>query len=267
LRKLDALQKRQEGSALAKFVERSRDDILPKHLNAERMLQLFVYTIKTNSKLMECSPESIADGVISASGMGLELNGPLQQCFLVPRKSKGQMHANFQVGYRGLITLLMRSGLFSGVDAEAVYEPDVFVYEKGIEPKLQHTPSLLGTRKDKPPVAFYAIAYPSGGGIPSFKVLTLADVQYIRDEISYWESTPWKTHPEAMALKTVIIRLCKLLPLATEAVKAAEEDRQREQTLQATMVKSDDVDEFGEVLDTMDAPQTGQPRDGFEDAT
>lgn len=273
----EALQKRQAGAAITSFMERSKQDmmaLIPKHLNAERMLALFTYALKGNDKLLKCSPASIAQGVITAAGLGLELNGPLQQAFLVPRKTKGVLHSQMQIGYRGLVTLLMRSGLFTGVDAEAVYLDDVFEYEKGMKPILRHVPSLEEDRKEKPPVAFYACAFPVGGGVPTFKVMTLADIMEVRAQIPYWESGPWKTHPEAMAVKTVLIRLMKLLPLATDANKAVSEEQGREeQTLRAQVVedatvempRDDTIDDHGEVREPTQETQTepaGKPHKG-----
>ena len=62
--------------------------VLPQHLKVERVIGIMVSTLSKNPKLAECTLPSVIGGVITSSILGLELNTPLQQCFLIPYNSK-----------------------------------------------------------------------------------------------------------------------------------------------------------------------------------
>ena len=60
---------------------------------------------------------------------------------MIPYKNKGQVECQFQFGYKGLLELAYRSGQIQTIQAETVYEADVFEYELGLYPKLIHKPA------------------------------------------------------------------------------------------------------------------------------
>ena len=72
----------------------------------------------------------------------MEPNTPLGQAYLIPYNNKGVMECQFQIGYKGLIDLSYRNPQMQIISAQAVYENDVFEYELGLNPKLEHRPAL-----------------------------------------------------------------------------------------------------------------------------
>lgn len=161
---------------------------------------------------------------MQASQLGLEPDGVLGQAYLVPYRNRGQLEAQFQVGYRGYISLAMRSGQVKSISAEVVYEGDKFDYSFGTDQYLKHRPALKGRGE---PVGVYAIAALDGGG-HVFRVLSVDDVEGVRACSRAKDDGPWVTHWNEMARKTAVRALAKYLPMSVELQRAAVEDEHRD---------------------------------------
>ena len=117
---------------------------IPKHLTVERVMRIAQSAFSSNSKLQSCDPMTIITGVMSASQMGLEINTPLGEAYLIPYNGK----AEFQIGYRGHLNLAYRTGSYKMIGVYCVYENEVngkdgsFVYELGLDQKLKHIPAI-----------------------------------------------------------------------------------------------------------------------------
>jgi recombination protein RecT len=208
---------------------------LPKHMTAERMIRVALTTIQRTPRLMECTPLSIVGSVIQASEMGLELNGFLGEAYLVPfwNSKTRSYEAQFQVGYRGLISLARRSGQVSLIRSELVYDCDHFNVRYGLDMDLEHEPDLenpdRGTKdKDGNMVGLrgaYAVVKFKDGEF-DFEYLPLSKLNELRARSKSRdrdgnESGPWVTDPDQMYRKVPIRQLAKRLPLSPEFQKAA----------------------------------------------
>jgi recombination protein RecT len=190
--------------------------VLPKHLEPDRILRIALTEIRRNPKLLDASRESLLGAVMLSAQLGLE-PGPLGHCYLIPYynlKTKSY-EVQFQLGYKGMLDLVRRSGQIEMIDAHVVYENDEFDYQYGLEPKLYHKPAL---KERGAPIAVYAIAKFKDGGY-SYLVMSVEDVEKIRKRSKAADNGPWVTDWEAMAKKTAIKQLCKYLPLSIEVQK------------------------------------------------
>lgn len=201
--------------------------VLPKHVDHDRMMRIALNVIRTNPKLLECNIESLMGGVMEAAKLGLE-PGLLGQCYLIPfNKTENQggkwvtvdVEAQFIIGYKGLIDLVRRSGQVSILEARVVYENDEFDYAYGLEDYLKHKPTL--TKRGKP-IAYYAVCKLKDGG-SSFLVMGQEEMENYRDQYAKSKNYktkevtgPWKNEFEAMAKKTVLRQLIKYLPISVE---------------------------------------------------
>jgi len=197
--------------------------LLPKYLTPEKMLTGIMAQARRNPRILECSPNSVLNCVVVASGLGLALNGR-GGAYLVPFKNRGKYEATLIPDYRGLMDLAYRSGQVKSITAECVYERDTFEYEYGAAPKLRHVPLLNGARGSL--IAAYAVAL-MDNGIPQFAILSTEQINAHRDRSRASGNGPWVTDYDAMAKKTAIKVLTNYLPQAPEKlVMAAEvEDR------------------------------------------
>lgn len=196
---------------------------LPKVMTPDRFMRIMTTAVTTNPKLNACSPESFVGAMLNAAQLGLEPNSPLGQAYLIPyyNRKTGRTEAQFQIGYKGMLSLAYRSKEITSIDAQVVYENDEFDYQLGLEPVLKHRPSLTNRGK---PIAYYAYYCTKWGG-KSFQVMSKDDIEsHARKYSKTFENGPWKTDFDAMAKKTVIKQLLKYAPLSIETQTAFAED-------------------------------------------
>lgn len=212
-------QNGQQQPNLAQQIERMRPEIaraLPKHMDADRVARIALTTLRRTPKLGQCSPESFLGALMTCSQLGVEPGGPTGEAYLVPFKGE----VTFVLGYKGMAKLFWQSPMAKSLSAQVVYENDHFEYEFGLDQKLVHRPSLSGRGK---PIAYYAVATTVSGG-SAFVVLSTEDVEKHRKHSAFPNGGPWKDHYEAMAKKTCVRELFKLLPVSVELAQATAQD-------------------------------------------
>jgi recombination protein RecT len=201
---------------------------LPKHMHPDRMLRVALTEFRKNPGLKKCQPVSVFKCFIEAAQLGLE-PGVQGQGYLIPFKEE----CTFIPGYRGLIQLARRSDEISVIDAQAVFEGDLFECSLGTEPKLSHTPkwqSDIATH-------YYAVCILKDGG-KQFVVMSREQVERHRDQYSkQWKASgkgPWLESFDEMAKKTLIRRLCKMIPQSVELADALqyEDDKAKENAIE-----------------------------------
>jgi recombination protein RecT len=138
------------------------------------------------------------------------------------------MEAQFQLGARGLIELVRRSGEIKSLEAYVVYENDEFLYELGLDSKLVHKPKWDGDRGKF--MLVYAVAKTKDGGI-QFEIMGKNDVDKIRALSKSPNSEPWTEFYDEMARKTVLKKICKYLPISIEVQTAINKDSKGENTI------------------------------------
>ena len=192
---------------------------LPSVITPERFIRIAMTAANANPQLQVCEPMSFLGAALTVAQLGLEPNTPLKQAYLIPynNRKKGIVECQFQIGYKGLMTLVHRSGMLKRVGAEIVYENDDFEFEYGLEPKLKHKPAMSNRGK---PVWVYASYHLTNGGY-NFKVMSIDDVvEFAKKKSKTFDNGPWQTDFEAMAEKTVLKRVLKYAPMSSEIATA-----------------------------------------------
>jgi recombination protein RecT len=198
---------------------------IPKHVTAERIIQLCTMVIARNPKIKDCDTASIIGAVMQASILGLDVTPQFGQFFFIPRKNKntGQIECVPLIGYKGYIQLMRRSGEVSTVYAHVVRQGDYFEYEYGLNPKLSHRPA--DENRGELTHAYAVIRFKDGGFI--FEVRTKADVMKAKAHSQAKDSdySPWNTEEEEwMWRKTAVRGLSNYAPLSAEFITAAVAD-------------------------------------------
>jgi recombination protein RecT len=194
---------------------------LPKVITPERFTRIALSALSSNPNLAKCERNSFLGALMQSAALGLEINTPLQQAFLIPfnNTKKGVTECQFQIGYKGLLDLAYRSGEFASIYAQEVYENDIFDYEYGLETKLVHKPKLQD-RGDV--IAYYAVFKLKNGG-SSFVVMSRDDVlRHAKKFSKSFNSGPWQSDFNSMAKKTCLKALLKYAPLRSDFITAAE---------------------------------------------
>jgi recombination protein RecT len=198
-------------------------DALPKHVSQERMVRVFLTSMRKNPKLLECSQESLMASMMTAAQLGLEPDGIMGQGYLIPRYSSTtkQQECSFQPGYQGLLDIARRSGQISTIHAACVFEGDLFEYGHELDRDVFiHRPANKTTDADKITYV-WAMARMKDGGV-QFTVLPRIRIEQARLKSQKPTGSFWNEHYEPMAIKTALIRLCKYLPRSIELARALE---------------------------------------------
>lgn len=206
---------------------------LPKAIKPERFLSMVLTAVNTNPKLMACDPLSVVASALQSAQLGLEPNTPLGQAYLIPYEERKMVNGvwqtvrtvcNFQIGYRGLITLAFNSGELQSLDAQEVYANDDFDFNYGLNMTLKHIPATHNRKQPgENPTHYYAVYKLKNGG-QGMAVMTYEDVLEHAKKFSktYNKKTgkfsgPWADNFDAMAKKTVLLKLMKYMPMAVDS--------------------------------------------------
>jgi recombination protein RecT len=215
-----------EKKTMQQYIKSMESEIkkaLPSVITPERFTRIVLSAISVNPQLGQCTPQSFLGAMMTSAQLGLEVNTPLGQAYVLPYRNKGVLEAQFQLGYKGLIDLAYRSGEVEVIQAHVVYENDEFTCEYGLDPKLTHKPADSNRGN---PVKVYAVFKTKSGGF-GFEVMSMEDVRKHAEKYSKAYSSsfsPWKTSFEEMAKKTVLKRVLKYAPLKSDFVRAAVQD-------------------------------------------
>jgi recombination protein RecT len=189
---------------------------------------------------------------MASAALGLEPNTVQQQAFLIPYKKsvplkddngRNAVDANgkwiwvetyecqFQVGYRGFITLAHRSEYIQSIEAETIHENDHFKHMKGSNAFLEYEKTL---RDRGEPIGAYCFTKLESG-IEVATVLPIDEIYKIRGRSETYKSlvrgvenakdkdrakaedklfeTPWVMWFDDMGAKSAIKKHAKQLPL------------------------------------------------------
>ena len=234
---------------------------LPKHINSERFVRIAITTIRQNPKLAKCNQESLLGALMVSAQLGLE-PGTLGQCYLIPFENKrtGTVECQFQIGYKGLIELLRRSGQLSDIYSYTVYENDDFNIEYGLSRTLTHKPNFDERGEIK---GFYAVAILKDG-TKAFEYMTKEEI--VKHEEKYrkgsYKNDVWNKNFEEMAQKTVVKKMLKWLPVSVEFLEIANKD---EKSFKVADEKSGETEEIIVLEDGMVV--NGETGEVIEDST
>lgn len=277
--KTKVLEKKEKSMDMATFIRSQIEELgnaLPSFISPERFVRVAVTSMRLNPKLASCTQMSILGALFQAAQLGLEPNIE-GQAYLIPYSNSKKItdpetgkvkwikqdECQFQIGYKGYIELFYRHGSALTIDVHTVYENDIFEYAYGTQPYLKHCP-VLKNRGEA--IAYYAVATLKNGG-SVFKVMNYDEClehgkthskcyitrvwnedtkTYAPCEPHFAEGTPWATEFNAMAKKTVLIQLAKLLPKSVELQKALAMDGTTKSQIRGDMFEIPDETNWNE---------------------
>lgn len=240
---------------------------LPKHIDFTRFARITLNAVANSPKLLECDRGSFLNAILKAAQVGLEPDGLMGQAYLIPYGKNVQ----FQIGYRGYISLARQTGEISFITAEAVHENDDYNLDIFSTPRF--VPNFKGDRGEL--IGFLAVARFKDDAF-QWVFLTLTEVNEIRDKSQAWkqalrdavkdedgniikfvnkwkkeiDSVPWFHHYKEMGKKTAIKKLAKYLPQSVQ--KAVKVEDLQEAGINFTMQDGEIVKEMQDVTPPSD---------------
>lgn len=202
-------------------------EALPSHIKPEKFIRVVQTVVSQNPKLLDCDRTSLFAKATELAQLGLMPDGILGEAALVPGYGRGGMVVQARVMYKGLLKLVRNSEEINTIFADIVYSNDKYKFNRATR-DFEHEEPEDGSIHRGHPIRYYARAKWRDTGDWETLVMTKADVERVRDTTDGWKAfkagkikdTPWETHFDAMALKTVLRALCKTLPQSTSLRKA-----------------------------------------------
>lgn len=194
---------------------------LPKGVDADRFVRTATTVVNMNPELLTCTPNSLFAAIMLAAKDGLLPDGKeaLIQPYNVNVAGKGQppkweKQAQYMPMVKGMMQIMYRTGEVAMVDGVAVYEKDVFEYERGDMPRIIHKP-YTGMEAPGPVVAAYVVIKLKNGEVKR-EVMFRRDIENVRQASKAKDGPGWKNWYDQFAIKAVIKRAFKQLPTDSE---------------------------------------------------
>lgn len=215
--------------SLAQQIDRMEPEFqraMPQGAEARQLVRDAQTALRQVKDLAKCEPATVLGALMTCSQLGLR-PGVLGQAYVLPFwDSKARVHkAQLVIGYKGMLSLVYRSGMVETVAARIVYENDEFLLEYGLgaDTLIHRPPAGFGDRGR--PVAYYAIARMKDGGYAITDPMGVEAMQkHAAKHSKAAKFGPWKDHFDQMALKTMLRKLCQTLPQSTEIAQAVMHD-------------------------------------------
>ena len=197
--------------------------------NKEAFVSTLVSIANSNNLLSEAVPSTIVGAALTAATLNLPIEPSLGFAYIVPYKKNNVPEAQFQIGYKGLIQLALRSGQFKNLNSGAIYEEQFVSYNPLFEElEIDFTKPVKTTT----PIGYFA-SMKLLNGFEKVVYWTKKQVEIHRNKFSKSSSranSPWNSEFDAMAQKTVMkSMLSKYAPMSIEMQDAIVEDNKTEE--------------------------------------
>jgi recombination protein RecT len=196
---------------------------MPRGFEAVQLTRDAFTLIRKTPLLARCTQASVLGGLMNIAQLGLRA-GVLGQAWLIPFQDKQNKtyQAQLVIGYKGYVELAHRSPNVAGIVARTAYENDVFEVELGTSDRIVHKPLMTGNRGK--PIAHYAVVKFTNGG-HTFWWMTEDEMDEHRLlHAGSPNKGPWRDNRIEMSQKTVIRKLSRFMPQATELATAVAVD-------------------------------------------
>lgn len=208
--------------------------------NSESFATSVINTVNGSTQLQNCDPMTIVKSAMVAAALNLPVDPNLGFAAIVPYKDKNKgMQAQFQIMYKGLVQLAIRSGQYETINVSEVYADEIdnfnpFTGEVAFKP---HTEWKMRHEVNGGEVVGYYAYFKLMTGFKKSLYMTKAEVEkhaltysqsYKSDKSKGWTSSKWSQDFDAMGRKTVLkLLLSKFGILSIEMQKAVSFDQSK----------------------------------------
>lgn len=195
---------------------KTKMEILKNVLSAESIQQQFGNALKENrdafvasvielysgdTYLQNCEPKLVVMEALKAAVLKLAINKSLGHAYIIPYKKNNVLVPQFQIGYKGLVQLAIRTNQYKFLHADVVFDGEFKTSNK-----LTGEFDLTGTKKSDTIIGYFAHFQTLQG---FSKTLFMTKERVTKHAQKYSKSyaqeySPWKTEFDAMATKTVL---------------------------------------------------------------
>jgi recombination protein RecT len=190
-------------------------------ISADRFMRLALNCLSNNPKLQDCTLSSVFKAAMEVYELGLEISNSGGEAYLIPYGTS----CTFQLGYKGDIALLRRSGNIDDLWAKPVYKNETFELEFGTRPFIKHLPDLDGVSNKDNFRGAYCVIMLRGVSTPHIEYMSKSEIEDVRKQRKGARSGDlWDTNYVRMAVKTVIKRAATQMDIRGKAADAFNRD-------------------------------------------
>jgi len=188
------------------FLERKKDfqDVLPANCTFERFMRIVKTAAIQTPDLLNADRASLFMSCFKAAQDGLLPDSRESALVIYKTKQKDGSYkqmVQYMPMIGGVLKKIRNSGELSTLSAHVVYQNDHFEYCLGDDEHITHKPTMQ-ERGD--PICVYTIVKTKDGAIYR-EVMSVAEIEQIRQISKNPNSSTWTTHWGEMAKKTVIM--------------------------------------------------------------
>lgn len=217
---------------LKSFITQNKNkiiEVLPKFINQDLFFRTIFIAIAKDPNLAKCTTSSFLIALLDAAAMGIIPNSPSKEAYIVPYtddRDRTKKKATFQLSYKGLINITYRNPIVKDITVSEVCENDKFrcVYGDDRHRILYHEIPIKTPRGNV--IGYYAeVRMRNGGDV--FKYKSKENIEsFAREKSPMYRngSGPWKTDFGAMAKKTILKEVLKIIPSGGETIQPSEYD-------------------------------------------
>lgn len=213
---------KKKAPTLKEVLESAREQIAavcPPNISPDRVIRMALLAAHKNPAIVRSTPASVIASVIQIAAWGLEIG---RTAHLVPyfSKKEGVYICQAMPDFKGLVQMMVQSGEVMKVDGRVVREGDEFDVEYGLDERLVHRP--LPANDGEVIAAYAVLAMPNGD--KKFDVMWRKEIEKVRAVSRSKDDGPWVQWFDQQAIKTVLKRISKQVPLTERVRDAIEAD-------------------------------------------
>lgn len=220
--------------------------------DAQRFISSLVSAVSTNPGLAECTNKSLLNAALLGQSLDLPQSPQLGMFYMIPydNKKTGVKEAQFQISYKGLIQLAIRSGQYKKLNVCDIREGELKAFNPILD-EYSFEPELDMDKRLKLKIIGYYASFELVNGYKKSIYWSKEQMEEHakRYSVSYrkgWDSV-WKTDFDRMAYKTLIKQLLSRYGvMSIEMSKAVVND-------QAVLEEENDP----KYVDNVDIPERG----------
>ena len=224
--------------------------------NGTRFITPIVSAVQTNPALQECTNQSILSAALLGETLNLSPSPQLSYFYMVPFNDtkRGCKVAQFQIGYKGLIQLAIRSGQYKKINVLSLKQGELEYFDPlNEEIKVKLMVDDWDAREKAETIGYYAMFELTNG---FQKAMYWSKEQMENHALTYSQGykakkgyTFWEKAFDRMAEKTMLKQLLSRWGImSTELMQAIDADE--------TVINEDGTKNYVETEEIIDVPET-----------
>lgn len=187
------------------------DELLGKR--SPQFISSIVSIMNADSALMDAfhdAPVTIIQSALQAASFDLPINPALGYAYIVPflNSKRNRMEASFMMGYKGMLQLALRTGVYKRINVVDVRAGELKSYDR-LREDIELEFIEDEDEREKAPIIGYVGYFQMVNGMEKTIYMTVKQLEAHEKKFRHgnYMSRGWKENPDAMMRKTIMRKL------------------------------------------------------------